>query len=524
MKVSRVEEMREMDRSAVEKYGILEHLLMENAGIAAYSVLEHELGVCGKRFLILCGSGNNGGDGIVVARKIYSGGGEPRIWLLGEEAKFKGAAKLNLDIAHRLSLPIKRVESVRELAREIQACDAVIDAIFGTGITRDVEGIYRDTVELVNKSGKIVFSIDIPSGINGNSGRVMSAAVRANFTITFGLPKIGNMLYPGFDCGGKLYVSHISFPPTLYDRKDLKIEINIPPPLPERDESGHKGDFGDVLVISGAASYYGAPYFCALSFLRAGGGYSRLATPASVTPYIAVKGSEIVFHPQRETSTGSLSLECRNDLLELSELVDMVIIGPGLSLNEETQSLVRQLVGAISKPLLIDGDGLTAVSRDPGILKKRSSPTVLTPHLGEMARITGRAVQEIDNNRIDVVQEWAKRLSSVIVLKGAHSLVGYSDGRIFINLTGDSGMATAGSGDVLTGTVAAAFGLGLKIEDAARTGVFLHGFAGDLAALSVGKDGMTAQTILDYLPQALKGYREEYKKITSSYYSSVYFV
>jgi NAD(P)H-hydrate epimerase len=259
-----------------------------------------------------------------------------------------------------------------------------------------------------------------------------------------------------------------------------------------------------VLFIAGAASYFGAPYFAALSFMKAGGGYSRLAAPASVTPFIANKGSEIVFVPQKETKSGSLSLENKMALFELSETVDMVVIGPGLSLADETQRLARTLVKEINKPVLIDGDGITAICKDLQIIKKRTAETILTPHLGEMSRITNLSVTEIDNNKIDVLQRMASELNASIVSKGAHSLIGYPDGRVAINLTGNSGMATAGSGDVLAGTIAAMFGLGLSVQDAVAKGVFIHGFSGDLAAEEKGEDGITAQDILDFLPLAVK--------------------
>jgi hydroxyethylthiazole kinase-like uncharacterized protein yjeF len=351
-------------------------------------------------------------------------------------------------------------------------------------------------------------SVDIPSGVNGDTGNVMGAAVKADYTVTFGLPKVGNMLFPGYELGGKLYVSFISFPPKMYNADSLKIAINEPLKLPPRDINGHKGTFGDVLFIAGAANYFGAPYFAAASFMKAGGGYSRLAAPASITPFIANKGSEIVFVPQKETSSGSIALENKKALLELSEKVDMVVLGPGLSLNEETQQLTRELAQALKKPLLIDGDGITALCKDVSIIKDRQPETILTPHLGEMSRITKMHVREIDVNKIDVLQRTARELNAIIVLKGAHSLIGYPDERVFINISGNSGMATAGSGDVLAGTIAAMFGLGLSVPEAVRKGVFMHGFSGDLAAKEKGEDGITAQDILEYLPLAVKLDRE----------------
>ncbi len=508
MKISTVNEMREMDRSAIEKYGIKDELLMENAGEAASFVILKEFGIKGNKFVAFCGIGNNGGDGFVIARKIHSNGGEIKVLILGDRSKFKGAAKINLDIISRLPIEIREVESIESIETELLNCDAIIDAIFGTGLSRDVEGIYHDVIQLINKSGKTVFSVDIPSGVQGNTGKIMGTAVKADFTTTFGLPKAGSMLYPGYEVCGKLYVSHISFPPALYSSDMLKIETNHPLPLPPKDKNGHKGDFGEVLFIAGAASYFGAPYFSALSFLKAGGGYSRLATPRSMTPFLASKGSEIVFIPQKETPSGSISIESRDSLLELSEKMDMVVLGPGLSLEEETQKLAQKLAQEINKPLLIDGDGITALSNNLEIIRKRKALTILTPHLGEMARLTKLSVPEIDTNKIDILQRTSKELNAIIVLKGAHSLIGYPDESIFINLSGNPGMATAGSGDVLTGTIAAMFGLGLSVEEAVKKGVFIHGFSGDLAAEDQGEDGITAQDILDYLPLAMKMDRE----------------
>ena len=522
MKVSTVAQMRNLDRSATEEFGISEDLLMENAGEAVYFVMLKEFGIKNKKFVVFCGTGNNGGDGFVVARKIHSNGGEATIFLLDDETKYKGVAKRNFEIVSKLPIEISRVSSVESMKSAVVHCDAIVDAIFGTGLVREVGGVYKEIIQVINESKKTVFSVDIPSGINGDTGEVMGTAVKADYTITFGLPKIGNVIFPGYDDCGKLYVSHISFPPSLYDTDSTKVQINSPVELPERDKNAHKGDFGEVLFIAGASSYLGAPYFAALSFLKAGGGYSRLAAPVSISSFLANKGSEIVFIPQKETGSGSIALENKDELLELSERMDMVVMGPGLSLNEETQELVRELAQGIEKPLLLDGDGITAVAGDLGKIKNREAATILTPHLGEMSRITEMGISEINKNKMEVLQKTAKELNAMIVLKGAHSLIGYPDETVCINMSGNPGMATAGSGDVLTGAIAAMFGLGLSLEDAVRTGVFIHGFSGDLAAKDKGEDGITAQDILDYLPATLKHYREHFDAISENLYDSIF--
>jgi NAD(P)H-hydrate epimerase len=519
MKVSQVDQMRAMDRAAIEDYGIPEDILMENAGHAAFTVLEQMGPIQGCRFLLFCGLGNNGGDGFVVARKIHSAGGQPKVLIVGDSEKFGGAARRNLDILRRLPVDIRQLDNTVGLAVELAHCASVVDAMFGTGLAREVAGLQREVIEAVNACGKPILSVDIPSGVQGDTGQVLGCAIQATHTVTFGLPKIGNLLYPGFALGGRLHVSHISFPPALHRSDALKVAINTPPPLPPRVSTGHKGSFGQALFIAGAAGYLGAPCFAAMSYLKAGGGYSRLAAPVAITPFIAMKGSEIVFLPQPSTATGSIALSNRDTLLELANGLDMTVIGPGLSLETETQQLVRDLTTAIDRPLLLDGDGITAICQEPDLVRKRRAPTVLTPHPGEMSRLTGRSIDALEKDRLGTVQRAAADMNAYIVLKGAHSLIGCPDGRVFINLSGNSGMASAGSGDVLTGTIAAMHGLGLNMEQAVCKGVFLHGAAGDLAALKQGEDGMTAQDILDLLPQALRYEREGWPAQLSQRYA-----
>ena len=426
------------------------------------------------------------------------------VFVVGDAERFQGAAKRNFDILKRLPLELRRVKSARTIRNDILHSDGIVDALFGTGLDREVEGIHGDVIQLINESKKKILSLDIPSGINGDTGEIMGRAVKAGCTVTYGLPKIGNLLYPGYDLCGKLFVTYITFPPSLHGGVNLTVATNDHIALPPREKTVHKGRMGDVLFIAGAANYFGAPYFSALSHLRGGGGYARLAAPKSVIPVIAAKGSEIVFFPQRETDAGSIAPENRDELLALSEKVDMVVLGPGLSLEDRTQRLVRELAASIGKPLLIDGDGITAIAQIPDIIRKRKGGTILTPHAGEMARITGRSAAEIEKNKIPILREAARSWNALIVLKGPHSLIGAPDERTFINLSGNPGMATAGAGDVLTGTITAMVGLGLTLEEAVRKGVFLHGMAGDIAAAHKGEDGMTAQDVLDFLPDAVK--------------------
>lgn len=517
MKIASINEMRFMDRYAIEKLNIAEEILMENAGMAAVNVLKDKIGIRDKKFVVFCGSGNNGGDGLVIARLLHSNGGRVKVFLTGDVSKYQGAAKTNFSIIAQLPIEVIRLKSAAAAKKEVAHCDAVIDAIFGTGLDRPITGLAEEVIALINKSKKKVLSLDIPSGINGNTGAVMGIAVRADYTVTFGLPKIGNMLYPGYGLGGELFVSHISFPPSLTEDNKLKVATNDYVALPQRSVEAYKGSTGDVLFIAGAANYYGAPYFAATSFLKSGGGYARLAAPRSVVPVVAKRGREIVYLPQEETVTRSIALKNKKTLLDVAAKVDMVVIGPGLSLQEETVKLVRELTEKIKVPLLIDGDGLTAIAENPGILRNRKAATILTPHMGEMARLTGCSAAQINSDKITFLRETAARLRATIVLKGAHSLIGKPDSNVYINLSGNAGMATAGSGDVLTGCIAAMYGMGLKSDEAVRKGVFLHGYAGDLAVAKKGVDGITATDIMEFLPKALKHDRDEI--IEAKYYN-----
>ena len=507
MKVSSVAQMRQMDRRAIDEDGIPELLLMENAGLAAVQMMAQQYALPGQRWLILCGVGNNGGDGLVVARQLHSRGALVQLVLLGDPAKFGGAAAANLAMVEQMQLPLLQASSIEPIHEHLASCDGVVDGLLGTGITRPVAGLYAEVIDAVNASGKPVVSLDIPSGVNGDTGQVMGTAIQAMQTIPFGLPKVGNLLYPGYARSGQLWVTHIGFAPRLYTADALQAATNDPVALPPRAVDGHKGTFGDTLVIAGAGSYYGAPYFSALACMKAGGGYVRLATPASVAPVIAARAAELVYLPQDETAVHSLAASNKAGLVEMAAKLDFVVMGPGTSLEEETQELLRDLVEEIGQPLLIDGDGLTAVSHAPELLRQRTAPTVLTPHMGEFARLTGLEIGAIQADRVAALRQACADLNAVIVLKGAHSLVGYPDGRVCINLSGNSGMATAGSGDVLTGTIAAMAGLGLDFADAVRMGVFVHGVAGDLAATAKGEDGMTAQNILEALPAAVAACR-----------------
>ncbi|MBK8480760.1 MAG: NAD(P)H-hydrate dehydratase [Proteobacteria bacterium] len=512
-KVVSVAEMRELDRRAVEELGLSVALLMENAGLAAYHLARRRLGVRGRRYLVLCGVGHNGGDGLVVARQLHAGGAAVRVLLLGDPTRFSNEAAAQLERARRSGLEPAMIAAPAELVSALADCEVVVDALLGTGLARPVEGLYRAAIEAINAAGRPVLALDIPSGIDGDSGVVCGAAVRACHTVSFGLPKRGNLLFPGSEYGGKLYVAPISIAPALLSDHALRLALNEPPPLPRRRPDGHKGSFGDVLFIAGAAGYYGAPCFAALALLRAGGGYARLAMPRSLAAPLAALASEVVFVPQPETAEGALSEAGAEALLALAGKVDCVALGNGLSLAAETQELVRRLVPAIQTPLLLDGDGLTAIAAAPELLAQRRAPTVLTPHLGELARLLGQPVSVLAADVVGSAARAAAALGVIVVLKGARTVIAAPEGELTINCNGSSALATAGTGDVLVGTIAAMFGLGLPMLEAARAGVFIHGLAGERAAAERGADGVIARDVLEALPAAVRAYRADHAAV-----------
>lgn len=521
MKVSSVGEMRRLDARAIAEFGVPDYVLMENAGQAVYYAILRRLGVKGRRFVVVAGPGNNGGDGFVVARKLHSTGAHVRVLVLADPSGYAGAARLNYGMLVKSGVQVLVEPGIEQTAGSLAWCDAVVDGLLGTGITRDVGGRFRDVIERVNASGRPVFAIDIPSGVDGDTGQVRGVAVRADATVTFGLPKRGDLLYPGAELGGRLVVTHISFPPELTSSPEIEVAVSEPSPLPARPVEGHEGKLGDVLFVAGSRDHPGPPGLVALSFLRAGGGRCRLATPRCVVPLLADLPKAVVFVPQNETEMGSLALSVLDEILDLGRVADLLVLGPGLSLGGETGELLRRLTATIAEPLVIDGDGVAAVSADRDVIRRRTHPTVMMLAPGEMSHLAGRSISDLSRDPILVVQDVAEELGAILVLEGARTLIGLPDRRVYINPSGNPGMASADSGEVLTGSIAAMCGLGLALEDAVRTGVFLHGLAGDLAVRARGDDAIDARDILGRLPEATKTYREDYPGVTANFCGAI---
>ena len=542
MKVATALDARHLDSSAIMDYGIGESVLMENAAIAAREVIAKRWGLPGKRILVVCGLGNNGGDGFALARLLYVRGATVTVLVTGKvdrndrssgavEAVARGvfntadslqnsggAAEENLRILQRLPLEILQLYSITDfLAKtDFDAFDIIVDALFGTGLSRALEGPIATLVESINTSDTPVLSLDIPSGVNSDTGEMLGVAVRAEATVCFGTLKRGNLLYPGFELGGDLYYSAISFPPELRNDNSIALSVNTPPALGRRNPAGHKGTFGKVLIVGGSPGYCGAVALAAGAAQRGGVGYVYLAMPSAMISQVFPQVPETVFLPQ--SGPNYLGGEHLQDLLEASAWADAVVLGPGLSTQPESIRLARDLIAAVEAPLIVDGDGLTALAGRDELSRHRSHPTFLTPHPGEMARLLGSSLNELSKRRIEIAMEAADRYGSMVVLKGAHSIIAHPDGNLWINLTGNSGMGTAGSGDVLAGLLGALAASQPDPDPAnlLRLAVYLHGLAGDLASLSLGQTSLAARDIIAFLPQAIMEHR---KRLTADPFS-----
>ena len=515
MKIASVKQMQNLDKTAIETYSISQEILMENASISAYELIKKKLDVSSERFVIFCGPGNNGGDGLALARKLHSAGADIAVILLTDPDKYTGSSSLNYSILQKIGLPLYAVSEIKKINDFISQYTVIVDAIFGVGLNRNIEGEYGDIIAAINLSEKKVLSLDIPSGINGNTGKLMGQAVEADFTVSFGLPKLGNLLYPGFKYNGQLTVSNISFPPKLYN--DLKTQINTPLICPAREPDSHKNNYGSVLFIGGGRQYYGAPFFNSMGFLKSGGGYARLACPESIVPVLAARSSEIVFHPIQEDSRGNLGRTSRDAILELCENMRLVVLGCGMSTEDDSQELIKSLVQKIKAPIILDADGITAISKDLNILKERKALTVLTPHLGELSSLMDTGIEDIKKRQVELCKEFSKKFGVILMVKGAHSQIYSPDGRCYINLTGNSSLATAGSGDVLCGVIAAQYVLGLDLIDAVKNGVFIHGLCSEMISDEKGEDGVIAGDLLDFLPNTMKIFRTSFELIKKSH-------
>lgn len=496
-----------MDAAAMDKYGIPGAILMENAGLAVADAV-WELLACSSdpRVLIVCGKGNNGGDGLVAARHLQNRGADVHVALLTAGSELAGDAAVNYRIACSMGVPLTENADGSAVRALLCRADLVVDAILGTGITGEVRGVAREAIEAIRARDARTVAVDIPSGIHADTGAVLGAAVQAQVTVTFGLPKLGLVQYPGRAHCGELRVADISLPRALLTSELLKAEWVTADLarsfLPQRPPDLHKGDAGRVLVVAGSPGMTGAAALCGTGALRAGAGLVTVACPAGVQDVIAGKCLEVMTLALPQTPACTLGREALEPLLQAANRSDGVALGPGLSQHPETAALVREAVAALPVPLVLDADGLNALGGDLTPLRKRAAPTILTPHPGELARLTGQTIDSIQQDRVDAARRAAAACGAVIVLKGAATVTAEPGGRVWVNATGNSGMASGGMGDVLTGIIAAFLVGGAEPVEAAVAGAHYHGLAADMAAQADPR-GLAAGDVIEALPAAL---------------------
>jgi len=505
MKLATPDQMKEIDEIAISGYKIPGIILMENAAlnvvkIALEMLKEKDAG----KIAVIAGKGNNGGDAFAAARHLMRNF-STEIISLADRDSVSGDAGTFLDILENLGADIKYCtgpDSVSEIRNIINSSDLIIDGIFGTGIRGDIRGFYADVISAINESGKRILSVDIPSGINGETGQVCNAAVKAEKTVTFSLPKPGLYQYPGREYAGDIIIADIGIPFEAMEKVNITGELLdadfLLPHLPDRPKDGHKGTFGRVLIITGSKGMTGAGTLAALSAFKTGSGLVYLAVPGSLAAIYGSTVPEAVLFPLKDQS-GIISDDETGFLINKAESMDAVVIGPGLSQEPQIERLVNDLVANCRVPVVIDADALNVLNLQS--LRKRSSPAVLTPHPGEFARLNGSSIGEIQEDRVRKAVQFSMQNNAIVVLKGAGTVVACPDGKYFINTTGHHCLAVAGSGDVLAGMIGSFIGQRVPADMAACLGVFIHGKCGEvLAEKNNGQAGYRACEICNVIP------------------------
>lgn len=514
------QEMAEIDIWAQKELGILGTVLMENAGRGCVEILKKYFRPNKLNVLIFCGKGNNGGDGFVIARHLKNYGSNVKVILLGRGNELKGDALRNYNIAKLAGIEISEAPTKNRMKMLLSSFnpECIIDAIFGTGFKGNPEGIYYEAIELISQSDAFIFSVDIPSGINGDTGDFEGVCVVADATATMCLPKRGNYLFPGRAYCGDLYIVDIGVPRDLIDNGYPRVIENedVAEIIPYRKPDGNKGTFGEVLIIAGASGFSGAAAMASISCLRVGVGLVRLAAPKGIIDALEAKLLEVVKLPLNETEEKTISPDAIKTILPYLKRSDAVAIGPGITTNPMTKKFLFDLLPKIEIPLVIDADGINLIAQDIKVLKKVKTHFILTPHPGELSRLIGLSPAEINKNRIEIAKEYAEKFNCILVLKGAPTIIAAKGGEVFLNPTGNSGLASAGSGDVLLGMITGFLAQGTTPVEASIAGVFLHGLCADIAVKRINEYSLIAGDLLDYIPRAinyiLKGNYEKDKR------------
>ena len=511
MLIVTAEQMREMDRLTIQRYGVPSLTLMERAGEAvARAISERFARNAKKGVLIVAGKGNNGGDGLVVARLLK----KKRIPC--EVALLAGPDELSPDAAHNLRSFLRLKGKVIEissnnmelLGARIGKNALIVDAILGTGIKSEVRGLFAEAIALVNAAGLPVVAVDIPSGLDTDKGTPLGAAVQAEMTVALGFPKLGEVIYPGVTHAGALVIADIGIDERAVAEVSPQTELlereTIGWLVPRREPDTHKGSYGHVLVFAGSRGKTGAAILACRAAMRSGAGLVSLAAPRSLNGIFAGALVEVMTESLRDNAAEELEALSDDDWRRLLERKDAVLVGPGIGVNPATQNMLRWLLRNLDLPWVIDADGLNAVALEVERLRHAKVPPVITPHPGEMARLTGKSTAAVNADRAQIARSFAVEHRCHVVLKGARTVIATANGKVFINPTGNPGMASGGMGDVLAGILVALLGQGLAPEDAMQLGVYLHGFAGDTVAGANGEIGLIASDLITALPSSLR--------------------
>jgi hydroxyethylthiazole kinase-like uncharacterized protein yjeF len=515
MKLVTSESMRAIDAECIDALEIPGLKLMENAGVGTARFIERELGpVRGKTVTVVCGKGNNGGDGFVIARELSRMGAAVGVYLAGHGDDVSGDARANLDrLGHGAVAELSDGPTIGHFAEAMRGSDLVVDALFGTGFKGAPRGLSGTVIQQMNVCGRPVLSVDVPSGLNATTGSYEGECVRAEWTCTMGLPKRGFYVHPGRCQVGRIHVVDIGVPTGVVEKVGVCDNVLTPGEaavlLPERPPDGHKGTFGKVVVVAGSVGYTGAAALASSAALRAGAGLALLGVPSSLNDVMEVKLTEVITRPLPETGSRSLAAAALPGIRSMLAGADALAMGPGLSIDPDTQALVSSVVSEVAVPCVIDADGLNALTPTAVAERSGGAPVVLTPHPGEMGRLTGRSPEEVQSNREGVAREVAKSSAATVLLKGSPTVIADPSGELYLNPTGSSALASGGTGDVLTGVIATFLAQGLRATEAAALGAYVHGLAGELAAESLGEAGVIAGDVLDHIPFAMRELAEE---------------
>jgi hydroxyethylthiazole kinase-like uncharacterized protein yjeF len=511
MRVLSAAQMREADRRTIEDIGIPSLVLMENAGRQVVAAIEAVHGdLLEERVAVLCGRGNNGGDGLVVARTLLQRGVDVAVFLIGVVAEVRGDARTNLEILGRLGLTVVEIadsEAWELHFSEVGDCSLIVDAIFGTGLNAPLSGLLETVIADVNGSGIPVVAIDLPSGLSADSHEPIGDSIEAGMTVTLAAPKISLVLPPAETRAGDIVIADIGIPVEVIDqlegaRLELLTRASTRELIAPRAADSHKGDYGHVLIVAGSRGKTGAAHLAACAALRSGAGLVTVATPACCQATIAAMAPEYMTEPIPETIDG-LDPTAADDVIELAR--DVVALGPGLGTARDTRAFIKALVDHATMPLVIDADGLNAFADEPDRLTGRDGrDVIITPHPGEMARLVRMSSDEVQASRLEIARNFAVAHHLYVVLKGHRTLIATPDDKVFINPTGNAGMATGGTGDVLTGMIAGWLGQLLDAEAACKLAVYLHGMAGDLAEAEIGEVAMTSADVSAHIAAAIQ--------------------